>query len=331
MSKIVSNPKTYTGQELTSTFFRPMFQGSTALELGIRVIYNMPVPTTLNFWRRTPDALKSYAKGWSGGTDTERFQKTINLSKVKAEMSYAAADYFSMVYELIVGSSDVNLSDLSGTELEQAETQLFSNAIAESIRATMWVGDTTRTTNYKTFDGFLKRIKADIGTGDNDIKGVTMTSMATAGNAEKLLESIYKASSAELRNSKSEGQLVFFVTRDVYENYETSLLTGSLDSVRQAKISGIETLYFRGIPVVDMGIDGYLADLTDMSSSCAILTDKRNLALAVNTADFPGSEIAMWYNPDELENRQRAIFMAGCDYLMPELIVASFSTVTNGN
>ena len=32
----------------------------------------------------------------------------------------------------------------------------------------------------------------------------------------------------------------------------------------------------------------------------------------------------MWYNPDEMENRQRAIFMAGCDYLLPELMSVGF-------
>ncbi len=325
MSKIVSNPKTYTGQELTTTFFRPMLQGDNAQALGIRVMYNMPVPTTLNFWRRTPDALKTYAKGWSGGSATERFQKTINLSKVKAEMSYAAADYFSMVYELIVGRSDVNLADLSGTELEAAETELFRSAIAESIRATMWIGDTARSGSYSTFDGLLKRIKTDMGSGANDIANVTMTSMSTVGNAEKLFQTIYNKSSAQLRASKGEGELAFFVSRDVYENYEASLLSGNLDSVRAAKINGIDTLYFLGVPVIDMGVDNYIAEVGDLPSSWAILTDKRNLALAVNTADFPGSEIAMWYNPDELENRQRAIFMAGCDYLMPELIVASHS------
>ena len=35
--------------------------------------------------------------------------------------------------------------------------------------------------------------------------------------------------------------------------------------------------------------------------------------LAGITADFPGNEIRMWYTPDEMENRQRAVFMAGCD------------------
>ncbi len=327
MSKIISNPKTYSGEELTTTFFRPMLQGDGAQELGIRVLYNMPVPTTINFFKRSGDALKAYAKGWAGSNDTQRFQKTIDLSKVKAEMSYGAADYFSMVYEKMVASADVNLSDLSGTELEAAETELFRRAITESIRATMWVGDTARPGEYSTFDGLLKRLQDDQGTGTEDIKAIALPPMTTEGNAEKLLKSLYEESSAELRALKKEGQLVFFVTRDVYENYENSLVAGNLDSARAAKINGIEKLYYRGIEVVDMGIDGYLADVGDMPESWAILTHRQNFTIAVNTADFAGSQIYMWYNPDELENRQRAIFLAGCDYLMPELVVMSHSFV----
>ncbi|MCD8185530.1 MAG: hypothetical protein LUD68_03470 [Rikenellaceae bacterium] len=60
-----------------------------------------------------------------------------------------------------------------------------------------------------------------------------------------------------------------------------------------------------------------------MPETYALLTESRNLALAVNTQNFPGMEVRMWYNPDEMENRQRAVFMAGCDYLLPELIVAA--------
>lgn len=303
-----------------------MLSGPSAESLAVRVMYNMPVPTTLNFWKRNPDALKAYAKGWTGGSQADRFQKTIQLHKVKAEMSYAAADYFSMVYELIVGQSEVNLADLSGTELEAAETELFKKAIAESIRATMWLGDKSRSTVLNTFDGFLKQIAADSNTAPTaeKIQKIDMLSMATAGNAEKLFQAIYDKSSPELRAMKAEGQLVLMVTRDVYENYESSLLSGNLDSVRAAKINGIDTLYFRGIPVVDMGIETYMSACSEMPQSWVLFTDRRNLAMAVNTQDFPGSEVAMWYNPDELENRQRAIFMAGCDYLMPELIVSSF-------
>ena len=325
MSKIIQNPKNYTGNELETTFFRPLLTGENAIDIGIKVMYNMPVPTTLNFWKQSPDVLKKYAQGWTGDSKSNKFQKTINLFKVKAEMGYAAADYFSMVYEQITGSADVNLGDLTGTQLEVAETELFKRAIAESIRATMWLGDSARATGFNTFDGFLKRIKDDSGTGAEDIKKVAMTSMGTDGNAEKLFKALYSGASAELRSMKADGKLVYLVTRDVYENYEAGLLSGNLDSVRMAKINGIDQLYYRGIPVVDMQVDSYLTGLADLPASWAILTDRRNLAVAVNTGDFPGSEVAMWYNPDQIENRQRAIFMAGCDYLLPELIITSYT------
>lgn len=327
MGKIISNPKNYTGNDLENVFFRPLLSGPDAIDLGIRVMYNMPVPTTLNFWKRGTDLLQKYTAGWNGSAPADKYQKTIELSKVKAEMGYGADDYFSMVYEKICGKPSVNLGDLSGTELEEAETALFRETIAESIRATMWVGDTTRGSKFNTFNGFLTRLMADAGSATEDVKKVIMTPMTGAGNAEKLFKSIYEAAPAELRSMKADGNLVFLVTRGVAENYEESLLVGSLDSARAAKINGIDQLSYRGIPVIDMQVDSYLNSVSDLPKSWAILTDRRNLAVAVNTADFPGSEVAMWYNPDQMENRQRATFMAGCDYLLPELIVASFSEV----
>ncbi len=325
MGKIISNPKNYTGQNLENIFFRPLVSGPNAIDLGIRVLYNMPVPTTLNFWKRGTDLLKKYTAGWSGAAPAEKYQKTIALNKVKAEMGYSAEDYFSMVYEKIVGRPDVNLGDLSGSELEEAETALFREAIAECIRATMWIGTTRISKAYSTFDGLFKRLLQDSGTGENDVHTVSMLPMNTAGNADKLLRNLYSAASPQLRAMKADGNLVFLVTRDVIENYEESLTSGASDSARYAKINGIDQLCYRGIPVVDMQIDTYLTSVGGIPTSWAILTDRRNLAVAVNTADFPGSEVSMWYNPDEMENRQRATFMAGCDYLLPELITISNS------
>lgn len=323
MGKIISNPKNYKGNELESVFFRPLLAGPDAMDLGIRVLYNMPVPTTLNFWKRGTDLLQKYASGWNGAAPADKYQKTIELNKVKAEMGYGAEDYFAMVYERILGRPEVNLGDLSGTELEQAETTLFRETIAESIRATMWVGDSERASGFNTFDGFFKRLLADAGTGAEEVKKLDLPTMATAGAAEKLFKAMYDAATAELRGMKADGNLVLLVTRDVAENYEESLLNGAQDSVRAARINGIDRLTYRGIPVVDICVDNYLSALNDQPLSWAVLTDRRNLAVAVNTADFPGSEVSMWYNPDLMENRQRATFMAGCDYLLPELVVVA--------
>ncbi len=331
----IENIKTYNGQVLDNIFFRPMLTGKSAEELGIKVMYNVPTPTTLHFWRRSGEVLHKYtSNGWKGGTPANKFQKTIPLEKVKAEMAYSAEDYFSTVYELITARPDVNLDDLSGTELEEAETSLFRASIAESIRATMWYGDTARKDKLNTFDGFLKRICDDAFTEEND--SITtmayMTHEKTSEWAEALLKKMWENSSEQLRALRAEGNLVFFVTSDVYNAYEDALDNVALEAAYMAKQNGRDGLYYRGIPVVDVQMSGYNNIRSNYPTSFAILTDRRNLALAVNTNDFPGTEVRMWYNPDLMENRQRAIFMAGCDYLVPELVTiavgAPFTSVS---
>ncbi len=319
MSKLIENPKTYSGRELETIFFRPMLNGPDALDLGIKVMYNMPVPTTLNFWRRSGDILQPYGAGWNGSKAADRYQKSIDMSKVKAEIAYSAADYFSMVYELITNRADVNMDDLSGTELESAETELFRQAIAESIRATMWLGNTERANgSLNTFNGLLKAIH-------NDREEMTYSTyeaseVATEGFVEATLRQMLADAPEELRALKSEGQLAFFCTSDIYNAYENSLDSVVLDAAYEAKQAGRTGLSMRGVPVIDLQLSKYSQQINDLPKSFIILTDRRNLALAVNTADFPGTEIRMWYNPDQMENRQRAVFMAGCDYLLPELM-----------
>ncbi len=319
---IITEPKTYSGKDLETIFFRPMLSGPEANDLGIKIMYNMPVPTTLNFWRGASNILRKYTTGgWNGGVSAEKFQKTIDLHKVKAEMGYSASDYFTMVYELITNRADVNMDDLGGTELEEAETKLFKESIAESIRATMWLGNTGRTNGlFNTFDGFLIRIFNDI---TEDESKFAYSEIGAADNGEAILKKVWDQAPVLLKEAKNQGGLAYFVTSDIYSKYEESLDSATLEAAYIAKQEGRESLSYRGIPVVDVQLSGYLSELDDMPSSFVLLTDRRNLALAVNTADFPGTEVRMWYNPDQMENRQRAVFMAGCDYLLPELI--SFS------
>lgn len=324
MAKIEST-KSYEGRDLETIFFRPMLSGPNAVDLGIKVMYNMPVPTTLQFWKRGGDILQKYSTaGWNGGESASKYQKLIQLSKVKAEVGYSAEDYFNMVFEQIAARADVNLDDLSGTELEAAETALFRDAIAESIRATMWLGDTDRSGALATFDGFLKRLLADSGSQENDVHGFgiadNIASSQESDAAESLLKKLWNEAPEVLKAFKAQGNLVYLVTSDIYAKYEEELDNVVLESAYLAKQNGRDGLSFRGIPVIDIQVSEYLKQCADMPQSFALLTDRRNLAMAVNTADFPGTEIRMWYNPDQMENRQRAVFMAGCDYLLPEMV-----------
>ena len=116
----LESAKQYTGSDLETIFFRPILSGDSARELGVRVLYNMPVPTTIQLWDGQRNVLQKYsAAGWTGGNAATKLQKTISLGRVKAELGFSAADYFSLVYEKIAARADVNMDDLTGTELEQ--------------------------------------------------------------------------------------------------------------------------------------------------------------------------------------------------------------------
>ena len=100
-------------------------------------------------------------------------------------------------------------------------------------------------------------------------------------------------------------------------------LNPNTDAAYAESTNGRQGLAYHGIPLVDVRLGAYLAD-TSLHKSFCLLTDRRNLVLAVNTSDFPGNEVRMWYNPDLMENRQRAVFMAGCDVIDETMLSYAF-------
>ena len=84
MSNIIVTPKNYPGHELETIFFRPLLSGPSAESLGIRILYNMPMPTVVQMWDRKGIVLSSFDEqsSWSGGVKTTHYQKTIPMSRV---------------------------------------------------------------------------------------------------------------------------------------------------------------------------------------------------------------------------------------------------------
>lgn len=318
MSKIIENAKNYTGTELDQIFIRPTFTGEDAKELGIRVMHNIPQNTTMNFFAKQTNILKEFATGWQGGEASKKYQKTIEMKKMKAEVGYQAEDYFATIFEKITNRSDVSMQDLTGTDLAKAEEELFRDAIKEDLRCAMWAGDTDATlSDYKTFDGFLK--KAATYTDSKKVK----LSAPTANNIIASFKSVWNAASETLRAMKSKGNLCFFVTSDVYNALEEAY-DGKTNSVAyQEMVNGRAVLRWHGIEVKEIHAESVLK----VAQSAILLSHKDNLVLAVNTTDMPSAGVRMWYNPDENENRQRAAFLASAEILDESLVVYASTTV----
>lgn len=316
---IIESSKVYSGEELENIFFRPVFAGEKSTEeTGFRVMYNIPLPATIGLWLPKSKILRSYQAGWQGGDSAEREYRTIDMRRVKAETAASASDYFSQVYEYIVNKAQVNMQDLTGTELEQAETAIFKAAVAECLRVTSWMGDTTRSGIYDTFDGIIKGVYK-YAVEESRTPKHEITAKVSAENVVNTLEEVWSMSDPALRSLRKDGELAFFVTGDIYEAYERYLDSRGADAAYRESIDGRERLCYHGIPVVDMNIDSPLTE-TSLPKTMCILADRRNFVLAVNTADCPEAEVRMWYNPDEMENRQRAVFLAGTVVIDPALV-----------
>lgn len=319
----ITTEKTYSGQQLSDIFFRPTFSGKSAAELGMRVLYNIPMPLTLTYWSHVGDGLKAYAKGFQGGDNASRKSKTIDMVKCKLEQNFDPSDYFSTVYEMLTNTPNVNLQDLQGTDLEKAETELFRRFIRENIRVQMWIGKKDRSAGgYNVFDGFLTKCLDT--TNYTELHRVTIKTAPASSNIIATLDSVWKAAPAVLKQMKSGGDLAYFVTSDVIEAYEAYLDSkGNSDAYREMQ-DGRRVIKYHGIELIEAEVDSFLAGLTDMPDSFIILSPKQNLVFAVNTNDLPDADVRMWYNPDELENRQRACFLAGAEILDENLVVFGY-------
>ena len=81
---LIENPKVYSNTEVDSIFFRPSFCGKSAEDMGIHVIYNMPMPTTVQVFANKRRVLEPFESGWSGSATNKPMQVTIAMNRVKA-------------------------------------------------------------------------------------------------------------------------------------------------------------------------------------------------------------------------------------------------------
>jgi hypothetical protein len=213
---------------------------------------------------------------------------------------------------------DVNLQDLSGTDLEEAETAIFKQAIAEDLRLTTWIGNVDAAGDHDTFDGILRKVA--IACEVEAYPAVIFPDAISSANVIEALESVWESATDELKLLKKDGQLVFYVTSDFYRAYEQYVYECNIENGNPNYTEAVTTLYYRGIPLEDIGVTVQMLENNGLEASQCLLTDRRNLVLALNTADYPDAEVRMWYNPDMMENRQRAVFLAAADFIDFDLV-----------
>lgn len=135
-------------------------------------------------------------------------------------------------------------------------------------------------------------------------------------------KAVYKAQPATLKNVPN-NQKVFHVDYDTYENYLSTLEEDGkyTDMAKVMIMDGVERLAYRGIQIIPHQWEQYLEDTPRASASVnparktrIMLTRPENLVLGV---DGRGDEFKFqfWHNPDQQEDRFRAQFRMGVQYV----------------
>lgn len=350
MSKIIqygsAGSISWEGQQNEEINFRPRFIGTLPTLLGITILFTVKSKITLHFLGNLSRVLMPYSKGFQGGKLADKLQKTFYLEEFKAETAFDKHDYKDMIFYEVANQGGLKQNDIEGTPILDAERKVFFDAVQSDVVSIFWLGDKAKVhatageypdgtpyaagspdKYYNQIDGVLKNLKTDASPNPNsdEVQFVPMAPMMAPDEADTLFKNMYNLSKKVLRKLKDKGELRFYVTDKVLQNYEDTLKADNLESSRKARIEGVDRLTWNGIPILPLDIDEQLASDFNgvLSPNWAILTTPKNLTLVLNTrSNF--AETKFWFNPDENENRQRTQFEFGANYILPELVTVSY-------
>ena len=157
----------------------------------------------------------------------------------------------------------------------------------------------------------------------------TAPAALSADEALAALKSLYETADATLRAIPSL-QKAFLVSDSVYYNYLATVEGYSATYLytspegRSVMMNGANVLLYRGVPVIKMGWDVHLdADFPTAYPHRIIYTEMNNLVLGIDDTNEMNA-IEFWYNKDDQENRWRAQFEMGVQYIHGKLTAVAY-------
>jgi len=120
--------------------------------------------------------------------------------------------------------------------------------------------------------------------------------------------------------------LRIYATQSMIDNYEASLSATTIEipETYYNMVDGVKRLTYKGIPVIEMNIDGELeADFEGYLPHRAILTTEQNICMVLS--DMNGiAELRTWFENKDNANLQRSQFEFGADFFLPEMCTVAY-------
>jgi len=312
---------TYSGANFNELFLEPLFRDSGIMQF--RVIPN--VKHTMNLY--TADALSCIVQKYTGCGDAEAGgfdvnDKVITAGRMRVAVSQCQKEFFGTYLEESF-KSGINVFNLEGTQLMDTILANVRNGIGADVTRLAWWGDTAEAgasaACYDSTEGWWKLFIANTEIGTTRRTTIADSGAWATGDAIIALRDMYAQAPSALQGVENRDKAIY-VSREVYEDYLTSLESlGNAEGFSQL-VDGSIKVYFRGIEVIPMYDWSVAVTQTAKTDDIrAAYVAKQNLAVGTDTND-PEGELKMFYDDLTEKVYVRAYFKLGVQFLHESLV-----------
>ena len=318
----------FEGERADTVFFDPLFLGMEAQGM-FRVMTNVVNKKDIGFIGYLNKILqKDTGCGFNPKGNLKIYDRTIETDRVKVDMSQCSDELNNTIWEESKRKG-VDANNLMGTVFSQVALTRITQGISLDIQRLFWFGNkASNDVSYNMLDGLWTVHIPELTQGATPptpyIQSGSGAPLAP-GDSKDIFSKMYKAQSLALKGIPKAAKR-FMVSRSVYENYEDYLETiGGGDAGRSALINGVESLAYRGIPLVEMPYwDEYSeTDLNQPDKHLVLLTTPANLVVATDTMSSMNNVKVRFEEFTETTD-YKVKFKLGSNYVHPSLMVAAY-------
>ena len=177
MADLITHSLTFYKESVTEYFLKPLFVESDIRDI-ITIRTDIKSSEKLDYIGKLDKITKKYAKGtaFTASTGVVITQKTLTVVDMKAQVNQNGKAFLNWVKQAAL-KLGVNENNIAGTVFEQIVMSIFIKGIARDLQRQMFFGDVnaetlsggfptgTANTDYKEYNGFWKRLIADVTSG----------------------------------------------------------------------------------------------------------------------------------------------------------------------
>lgn len=315
----------YRGDLANEIFLEPVFFDEN-LRSSFRIMPNVANRRKMQFVENLENIVRKYTGcGFAPIGNMNVYEREIEVNKMKIDMEFCWDEFKDTVFEELLNTG-TRLPDVTGTLIENLLITRVQQALRQDLERLAYFGNTaSNDPNFDSTDGlwtvhYPGLVASTLIPRANTGSGSDLAS----GDGIAILRDVYDQAPNELKALPA-NQKVFNVTYSVYNQYLVDIEEGGGgDYGLLQMINGVQTLTFRGIPVMPMHRwDAILTGLGTTKPHYVEYTTPLNRVLATDITD-PGTDLSMWYDQKDEKLYTKGRWKMGTNYVHHSLISVGY-------